>query len=423
MERCEVLVVGGGLAGLACARGLAAAGCDTILLDQKRALGERVHTTGIFVRRTLEDFDLPDDCLGPPVRDVVLYSPDRRALRLSSPHDEFRVGRMAELYQHQRAAAEELGARAFTGHRFLAAERSAGGVDAEVEVAGPLAAGSPRRRRIRARFVIGADGARSRVAASLGLDRNRAFLIGAEDVLPSALRGEPPVMHCFLDPELAPGYLAWVVDDGHEAHVGVAGHPGRFRPLAALARFRASLAGLVPLAARPIERRGGRIPVGGLLARIADPRALLVGDAAGAVSPLTAGGLDPCLRQSRLAVQVVRAWLGAGQRDAIDAYQAPALRRRFRGRMLLRRGYSRIEARAGVELAFAALRAPFFSSVAARVFFGRGSFPDLDLARLLEEAGGGRGRLLAGARAWLTSRSSGPCSAPPATPAAGRSTR
>jgi flavin-dependent dehydrogenase len=404
MERCDVLVVGGGLAGLACARGLAAAGFDTVLVDQKRALGERVHTTGIFVRRTLEDFDLPDDCLGPPVRDVVLYSPDRRHLRLSSRHDEFRVGRMADLYQRMRGAAEDLGARAWTGHRFLSAARVRGGVEVALEAAGPVPAGGSRRRRVHARFLVGADGARSPVAAALGLDRNRAFLVGAEDVLPSALRGEPPVMHCFVDPQLAPGYLAWVVDDGEEAHIGVAGHPGRFRPLAALARFRASLAGVVRLdtSGRRIERRGGRIPIGGLLPCIADPRALLVGDASGAVSPLTAGGLDPCLRQSRLAVQVVGAWLGGGQRAALGAYQAPALRRRFRGRVLLRLAYGRLHGRAGMELALAALRAPALSPLAARVFFGRGSFPDLDLARLLAESDAPR-RSLAGARAWLSS--------------------
>ena len=423
MERCDVLVVGGGLAGLSCARGLAAGGCEVILLDQKRGLGERVHTTGIFVRRTLEDFELPDDCLGPAVRDVVLYSPGRRSLRLTSRHDEFKVGRMALLYGRQRVAAEALGARVFTGQRFVGATRVTGGVEVDVEVAGPLAAGSSRRRKIAARFVIGADGARSPVAAALGLDRNRAFLIGAEDVLPSVLRGEPPVMHCFVDPDLAPGYLAWVVDDGHEAHVGVAGLPGRFRPLAALARFKASLRGLVPLAPRSIERRGGRIPVGGLLARIADPRALLVGDAAGAVSPLTAGGLDPCLRQARLAIDVVQAWLGAGRREALAAYQAPALRRRFRGRMLMRLGYARIQSRVGAELALGALRSPVLSPMAAKVFFGRGSFPDLDLTRLLEETGQESRRALSWRARFLTSRSSGPGSAPPATPAAGRSTR
>lgn len=370
-----MLVVGGGLAGLSCARGLAAAGARTILIDQKRRLGERIHTTGIFVRRTLEDFALPEGCLGPAVSDVVLYSPRRRRLALSSPHAEFRVGHMGALYERMRDRASAAGAEVRTGQRFVAARPVPAGV--AVELAGG--------RQVQARFVVGADGARSPVAGPLGLDRNRAFLIGAEDVLPSAQPGGQPVMHCFVDPELAPGYLAWVVDDGEEAHVGVAGDPSRFRPLAALARFRDSLRGLVPLASGRIERRGGRIPVGGLLPRIACERGLLVGDAAGAVSPLTAGGLDPCLRQARLAVEVIRAWLGDGRREALEAYQAPALRRRFRGRMLMRLAFDRLHTRSAAEIAFAALRAPPLSPLAGRVLFGRGSFPDLSLDALLAE--------------------------------------
>ena len=82
---CDALVVGGGLAGLVCARGLASAGLSVWLIDQKRHLGERVHTTGIFVRRTLEDFTLPDACLGPAIREVVLYSPARRSLLAVEP--------------------------------------------------------------------------------------------------------------------------------------------------------------------------------------------------------------------------------------------------------------------------------------------------------------------------------------------------
>ena len=68
---------------------------------------------------------------------------------------------------------------------------------------------------------------------------------------------------------------------------------------------------------RRLERRGGRIPVGGVLRRIASPRGLLVGDAAGAVSPLTAGGLDPCLRLSRLAAEVTLDHLAGGDPTAV----------------------------------------------------------------------------------------------------------
>ncbi|WP_337135083.1 hypothetical protein, partial [Staphylococcus aureus] len=75
---------------------------------------------------------------------------------------------------------------------------------------------------VRTRFLVGADGVRSRVARDLALDRNRQLLVGAEEVFPVAGGAEPPAFHCVLDPSIAPGYLAWVVNDGQHAHVGVA---------------------------------------------------------------------------------------------------------------------------------------------------------------------------------------------------------
>src|SRR3982751_392086 len=100
MERYDVVIVGAGLGGLQCAKLLGRQGVRVLLVDRKASLDESIHTTGIFVRRTLEDFDLPENCLGPPVRHVTLYSPARRMMMLESPHDEFRVGRMGQLYLH-----------------------------------------------------------------------------------------------------------------------------------------------------------------------------------------------------------------------------------------------------------------------------------------------------------------------------------
>src|SRR5437667_1539725 len=94
MERFDVIVVGAGLAGLQCSRLLGTSGLRVLLVDQKPALDRSIHTTGIFVRRTLEDFNFPENCLGPAVRHIRLYSPARRSMDLVSPHDEFRVGRM-----------------------------------------------------------------------------------------------------------------------------------------------------------------------------------------------------------------------------------------------------------------------------------------------------------------------------------------
>jgi flavin-dependent dehydrogenase len=365
----DVVVVGAGLAGLETARRLAERGLSVLLADQKAAVDRAVHTTGIFVRRTLEDFDLPDDCLGPPVRRVVLYSPRGRALPLESPRTEYRVGRMGPLYRKMLDACTSAGVEWAPSTRFA-------GILDDGDRSIVLLDGGEAGRTARARWVVGADGASSRVAGALGLSENREWIVGVEEVfrLPSS---ETPCFHCWLDPELAPGYLAWVVADGEEVHVGVGGHAERFRPAEALRTFRERVQDRFGLRGRvPDERRGGRIPVGGVLPRIASPRGLLVGDAAGAVSPLTAGGLDPCIRLSALAARVSADFLASGDPAALAPYAGNSFRRRFRSRLALRRALSAVSTPWMAELGCAALRSPVLRPLAGHVFFGRGSFPD-----------------------------------------------
>lgn len=388
-ETFDAVVVGAGLAGLQCARLLAGAGRRVLLIDRKRTLDAAVHTTGIFVRRTLEDFDLPADCLGPVVRHVTLYSPARRALRLESPHEEFRVGRMGRLYLRLLSECRRAGVVWSPATRYLGCEAEAGGDPTRAATAGPTRVRLERGGRefsVGARFIIGADGALSAVAASLSLEQNREWIVGVEDVFADAGANAPPRFHCFLDPVLAPGYLAWVVSDGEETHVGVGGYAARFDPARALDAFRASLGGTIDLrGARRLERRGGRIPVGGVLRRIACARGLLVGDAAGAVSPLTAGGLDPCLRLSTLAARVADEYLSNGEAATLALYSGARFRARFTSRLWMRRLLRGVRSPLAAEAACAVLRRPPFDRLAAHVFFGRGSFPDVDAPAAHEE--------------------------------------
>ncbi len=365
----DVLVVGAGLAGLHTATLLARAGHDVLLVDRRTDLTTAVRTTGIFVRKTLDDFPLPAEHLGPPIRRVVLHPPDRRRpVELVSGRDEFRVGDMGPLYASAARTAADAGVRLALGTRCTGRRDGAW-----------LLAGPDGPVAVRARFVVGADGARSRVARDLGLDRNRSLLVGAEEVFEVPAGDRVPSFHCVVDPSLAPGYLAWVVDDGRHAHVGVAGYADRFPHglRAALDRFAASAPGLdgVPRPDR-VERRGGPIPVGGLLRRIGGAGGLLVGDAAGAVSPLTAGGLDPCLRLSAHAADVLDDALRSGGADALDRYDGAALRAGFRGRLLLRRGLAQVRTPGTAAAAFAVLRTPAGRAAARRVLFGDRSFPD-----------------------------------------------
>ena len=369
METVDVLVVGAGLAGLHTATLLAQRGHDVLLVERRPSLTGAIRTTGIFVRRTLDDFPLPPECLGPPIRRVVLYPPRLcRPVTLVSDRDEYRVGDMAPLYVAAADTAAHVGVRVALGTRYV-------GRRADVF----LLARRDGPTRVRARFVVGADGARSRVARDLDLDRNHHLLVGAEEVFEIPRHEGLAAFHCVLDPSLAPGYLAWVVNDGRHAHVGVAGYAERFQDglRRTLERFSASAPGLRGVD-RPneVERRGGPIPVGGLLRRISCGDGLLVGDAAGAVSPLTAGGLDPCLRLSELAAAVLDDALRSGQPDALSHYDGSALRARFRGRLMLRRGLAQIRTPTVAATAFTLLRTPFGRAAASRILFGDGSFPD-----------------------------------------------
>lgn len=386
-ESTDVLVVGAGLAGLHTAAQLARRGHDVVLIDRRRRLTTAIRTTGIFVRRTLEDYDLPEDCLGPPIRRMVLHPPSHRdPVDLASSRDEFRVGDMPRLYARLHQQALDAGARVLPGMRRAGLDAAGRQVLRRVSAGGGAdddgtddGRDLPAELRLDARLVVGADGARSQVARDLGLDRNRHLLIGAETVHSVADVGQTPAFRCVVDPRIAPGYLAWAVDDGVHAHVGTAGRSDRFTGgvRAALERFAAEAPGLDRRPeSEPVEHRAGPIPVGGLLRRISAPSGLLVGDAAGAVSPLTAGGLDPCLRLSDHAVELLDETLRTGDRRVLRRYDGAALRRRFRGRLALRHGLEALRGPAAAEAAFAGLRSAGGRAAARRILFGDGSFPD-----------------------------------------------
>lgn len=378
MKHFDVIIVGAGLAGLQCARLLARNGLGVLLVDRKPTLDQSIHTTGIFVRRTLEDFDLPDECLGPPVRHVTLYSPARRTLELTSAHDEFRIGRMPELYQRMLDNCVRHGVTWMPATRYASHDQTGGKLIVQLD-------GKAGSQSIITRYLVGADGANSRVARDLRLNTNSEWIVGVEDVFHDVPLHGPPRLHCFVDPKLAPGYLAWVAHDGREAHIGVGGYPSMFDPTDALDTFRASLHGLIDLReSKHVERRGGRIPVGGILRRLCNQHGLLIGDAAGAVSPLTAGGLDPCMRLSTLAARIIVEYLRTGDPNVLDVYSGNLFRARFTSRLWMRHLIATTRQPALIELACATLHLPFLKWFARHVFFGRGSFPDVE-ARLMPQ--------------------------------------
>jgi len=376
MKTSDVVIVGAGLAGLQCAKLLSRRGAKILLVDRKTDLTKGVHTTGIFVRKTFEDFDFPPETLGKPIRNVALYSPRMKRLELQSKKDEFRVGKMGLIYKEFLQECLENGVEFKFGTRYVSAEMLEGETIVKFEKKGA-------EFEVKTKVLIGADGAQSRVSKDLRLDENKEWIVGYEEVFHSSNSNGEPRLHCFLDAKLAPGYLAWITDDGEEMHVGVGGYADGFNPREALKEFKLKTKEIIDLKdADLMETRGGRIPVGGVLRCIANENGLLIGDAAGAVSPLTAGGLDPALRLSKLASEIVWERLRTENPQILLNYSGELFRARFVSRLWMRRIIKTFSSQILLELGFAFLRGKIGRKFAKHIFFGRGSFPNVKIKEL-----------------------------------------
>lgn len=292
----DVVIVGASFAGLAAAKTAASRGLSVAVLEAKRDPGARIHTSGILVREAIEEIDIPHH-LTRRVPGVRLYTPSLRSVDLFSPGYAFFTTETTALVRWMAKEAREAGAVILCATRFEGAMRAGGlihltGID------------------ITTRMLVGADGARSRVADTFGLDRNRRFLTGLEVDLEADHAIDPRFLHCFVDSRRAPGYIGWAVPGPSVIQLGLATADGDKPDLTAFLAHGEAKFGWSRM--RVVGRRSGLIPCSGPLRRIAAPSVLLIGDAAGWVSPLTGGGIRLAFKFGRRAAALIADHLMCG---------------------------------------------------------------------------------------------------------------
>ena len=305
----DAVIVGASFAGLACAAALASRGAAVTVLDRKQEAGEKLHTTGILVRDALDHVPLLDGVPPALVRridHVRLYAPNLRHIDLSAPDYYFLATDTPGLMRWLAARAADAGARFLWGCPFKRAwpERSGYNLGASY--------GSTR-------ILVGADGPRSAVARSLQLGANRHFLTGIEHDYADVSIHDDDHLHCFIDRRCMPGYIGWVLQGVGVTQVGLARRQAATDGLSAVAAMQGFLEKIEPLfdlrGRQPVAVRAGLIPCGGLVHPVARTRALLVGDAAGMVSPLTAGGIHTALQHGARAGHAVADFLSGSGED------------------------------------------------------------------------------------------------------------
>ncbi|MEP7101869.1 MAG: NAD(P)/FAD-dependent oxidoreductase [Burkholderiales bacterium] len=285
--KVDLLVVGASFAGLACARAAARTGLSVLVLEKKRSAGAKLHTTGIIVKDAVDTVpwlaDVPTELVR-RIEGVRLYAPNMRHVDLHAPGYYFLATDAPALLDWMVDSVRACQAMVrldtlFDGARWAGSHWIV-----------PLGDGT----RVQAAYIVGADGPHSQVAKALGLSRNRHFLYGVEHEYRQAQLA-PGLLHCFVDRQLAPGYIGWAFEGVGVSQIGLARRVRK--PPAAALRLDPLLEKIAPFVRTdgtpPLAVRAGMIPCGGVLPIVARERALLVGDAAGMVSPVTAGGSTP----------------------------------------------------------------------------------------------------------------------------------
>jgi digeranylgeranylglycerophospholipid reductase len=326
MRESDCIVVGASFAGLACASALARGGMRVTVLEKKADAGEKLHTTGIIVKDAIDQLAILDGL--PPgmvqrVTGVRLYAPNLQYVDLAAPGYYFLATDTPQVMRWLAARTEQAGAHIAYRSLFREARRTQSGFDL-----GELGT---------TRFLVGADGPNSAVAKALGLGQSSQYLFGIEHEYSDVEIAQPHLLHCFVDRRLAPGYIAWVVAGPRGVQVGLAQRlRGERRPAAeAIGEFTNKIAPIFDLrGARVTSVRAGMIPCGGIVRPVAVRRALLVGDAAGMVSPVTAGGIHTALKHGLAAGHAIADYLGGRREDPKDWFVRSYPR--FRTKRLLR---------------------------------------------------------------------------------------
>ena len=332
----DCIVVGASFGGLASAHALATAGLRVTVVEKKTDPGAKLHTTGIIVKDAVDQIALLDSLPAALVRripGVRLYAPSLKFVDLAAPGYYFLATDTPNVMRWLAETTQRAGATLKLGTAFTGMQRQRSGFTLD-------GVGS-------ARFVIGADGPRSKVARSAGLGGNERFLAGVEYELTGATLADADKLHCFIDRRIAPGYIAWVLAGVGVVQAGVArragnAEPAGWRPDDAMAAFLDKIAPVIDLrSARPSSVRAGLIPCGGVVRPVAAPRVLLVGDAAGMVSPVTAGGIHTALKHGLAAGNAVADFLRGKADDPSERFVRSYPK--FRAKRLLRWAFDRFQ--------------------------------------------------------------------------------
>ena len=293
MERVDVLVAGAGPAGSAAAIELARSGARVLLADKASFPRDKPCGGGLTGRALRHAPCDVSPVVEHAVDGFVFRAGYRTAVSRRAPETLIAMTQRRRLDAHLAEQAADAGADFRPGAAVAELEADEDGVTAKV--------GS---ERVRAAYVVGADGANGIVARAAGLGEGIVCGVALEgNVAWGELARERYSRTAWVEVGVVAGGYGWVFPKGEHANLGVGGWLGegpRLREhLVRLAREH----GVDPAALQDV--RGHRLPMRRPGEPAARGRVLLIGDAAGLVYPLSGYGIYEAFVSARLAADAI----------------------------------------------------------------------------------------------------------------------
>jgi flavin-dependent dehydrogenase len=299
----DVIVVGGGPAGLSFAHGTASAGLATVVLERQGSIGEKVRTSGATHRSTVERLDAPKS----------LYH-QTQSLRIASPLNEARFETDELTILDVRGFYRWLGERAAAKGAELVCNCRVRDVSVDADGATCTATTADGDRTWRARLVVDASGYRAQASRAAGLHAGFVrFGVGAEvEFLAPAVDQREAVL--VVGAEDAPAGYGWAFPWGEDrVRVGVGVHHADVRddPRELLDRLlgHADRYGLDLTGATLTESHHGLIPAEGPAPALVGNGILALGDAGGQASLVAGEGIRVAIWSGEAASEVAVAAL------------------------------------------------------------------------------------------------------------------
>ncbi len=289
--RYDVAIIGGGPSGAIAAAVLAKAGISTILIERNF---ENVKPCGGAIPLGLiEEFQIPAELIEKKLSQMRARSPKGRVIEMQMPNGYVGMVRREKFDRYLRSEAERAGAIIVEGMVKTMSHSGDGFLINTLNDKIPA---------IRARRIIGADGANSKTAEALFFPSNMLKVIAMQQRFKytPAIQKFSDIIEIWFDGEVSPDFYGWIFPKADHLAIGT-GTEDKNHNLKALQKRFIEKIGITD---RPYLDEAAKIPMKPRKSFTQD-KAILVGDAAGLVTPANGEGIFFAMRSGKLGAEAM----------------------------------------------------------------------------------------------------------------------